>query len=473
MSIRMEAILDVCRRYGQIFRAAWNERRTLDPLQRTHEELAFLPAHLELVDTPPSPAPQWSMRIIIALFSAGLLWAFLGQLDIVAVAPGKTVTSSRTKIIQPAETSVVRRILVRDGEVVKKGDLLIELDAVGSSADVTKAVEALVNAKLAAARAAALVQAMDAGQPPRLESDASLPADRFKATQQLATSEFETFRAKKQSLEAMVAQKQAELRTVDASIDPLAEYAKIARARVEDYKTLLDKKYVARQEYLIREQERINAERDLAAQRSHRTELLSAITGAKEQLSVTVTDTRRQLLDEQRQAREQIQQFEPEVARTTQRDALMQLHAPVDGTVQQLAVHTIGGVVTPAQPLLVVVPTQESLEIEATVLNKDIGFVQPGQAVTVKVESFPYTRYGYLTGTVDSVSHDAAQDEKLGLIFPARVRLDKSVLDINGVAVHMTPGMTLSAEIMTGKRRVIDYLLGPLQQAGSESLRER
>ncbi|MEO5559748.1 MAG: HlyD family type I secretion periplasmic adaptor subunit [Dokdonella sp.] len=247
----------------------------------------------------------------------------------------------------------------------------------------------------------------------------------------------------------------------------------MARARVEDYKTLLDKKYVARQEYLIREQERINADRDLVAQRSHRTELLAAITGAKEQLSVTVTDTRRQLLDEQRQAREQIQQFEPEVARTAQRDALMQLHAPVDGTVQQLAVHTIGGVVTPAQPLLVVVPTEESLEIEATVLNKDIGFVLPGQSVTVKVESFPYTRYGYLTGTVDSLSHDAAQDEKLGLIFPARVRLDKSVLDINGVAVHMTPGMTLSAEIMTGKRRVIDYLLGPLQQAGSESLRER
>ncbi|MEO5559749.1 MAG: biotin/lipoyl-binding protein [Dokdonella sp.] len=222
MSIRMEAILDVCRRYAQVFRAAWSERRNLDPLQRTREELAFLPAHLELVDTPASPAPQWSMRIIIALFSVGLLWAFFGELDIVAVAPGKTVTSSRTKIIQPAETSVVRRILVRDGEVVKKGDLLIELDAVGSSADVTKAAEALVNAKLAAIRAAALVQALDADQPPRLETDASLPADRFKATQQLATSELETFRAKRQSLEAMVAQKQAELRTVDASIDPLA-----------------------------------------------------------------------------------------------------------------------------------------------------------------------------------------------------------------------------------------------------------
>src|SRR5690606_19705019 len=130
-----------------------------------------------------------------------------------------------------------------------------------------------------------------------------------------------------------------------------------------------------------------------------------------------------QTLDGLRQAREQVAQYQPEVAKTGQRDKLMQLRAPVDGTVQQLAVHTVGGVVTPAQALLAVVPSADALEVEATVLNKDIGFVRAGQRATVKVESFPYTRYGYLEGEVQSVSHDAAQDEHLGLIFPARVRL--------------------------------------------------
>lgn len=165
--------------------------------------------------------------------------------------------------------------------------------------------------------------------------------------------------------------------------------------------------------------------------------------------------------------------FIPEVAKTTRRDRLMALRAPVDGTVQQLAVHTVGGVVTPAQALLAVVPGEESLEIEATVLNKDIGFVRPGQAVTVKIESFPYTHYGYLTGVVASVSHDAAQDENLGLVFPARIKLDGAMLTIDGTQVHLTSGMSLSAEIKTGKRRVITYLLSPLQQHGSEALRER
>jgi len=129
--------------------------------------------------------------------------------------------------------------------------------------------------------------------------------------------------------------------------------------------------------------------------------------------------------------------------------------------------------VTPAQPLLVLVPTGENLEIEATVLNKDIGFVQPGQPVTVKVDSFPYTRYGYLAGKVVSVSHDAAQDEKLGLVFPARVNLDHTTLNIDGVSVRLSAGMSLSAEIKTGKRRVIDYLLSPLKQHAKESMRER
>lgn len=122
---------------------------------------------------------------------------------------------------------------------------------------------------------------------------------------------------------------------------------------------------------------------------------------------------------------------------------------------------------------MAVVPAEDALEVEATVLNKDIGFVRVGQEVTVKIESFPYTRFGYLTGKVLSVSHDAAQDEKMGLVFPARVKLDKATLVVDGVRVSLSPGMALSVEIKTGKRRVIDYLLSPLREYSSESLRER
>lgn len=473
MTGKWTALSDVLQRYREVFRAAWAERRALEPIQRTREELAFLPAHLELAETPLSPAPRVSLWVIMTLFCAALLWACLGKLDVVAVAPGKTVTNSRTKIIQPAETAVVRRILVHDGQAVKQGDLLIELDATATAADSQKAGESLISAKLAATRSAALVQAIDSGKPPAMARASDLPAERFEATQRFALSEYAAFAAKKQSLEAMVAQKQAELRTVESAIVPLQQYLAISRTRVADYEKLLDKNYVPRQDYLQRKQERINAERDLAGQQSRRAELHSAITGAREELAVTVTDTRRQLLDELRQAREQIQQFEPEVARTAQRNALMRLRAPVTGTVQQLAVHTVGGVVTPAQPLLSVVPENEPLEVEATVLNQDIGFVRPGQRATIKVESFPYTRYGYIEGVVESVSHDAIQDEKLGLIYRAHVKMKKTELLVDGVKVRLTSGMALTAEIKTGKRRVIEYILDPLRKGVDESMRER
>lgn len=468
-----QGILDFVRRYGAVFRAAWSSRKQMDAADRTADELAFLPAHLELVETPASPTSRWFIRIIIALFCVALLWACLGKLDIVAVAPGKTVVGSRTKIVQPAETAVVKRILVRDGQSVKQGDLLIELDATGTDADYTKAGEALVDARLAELRLAAMAVALDTGLLPKLVAEPTLPKARHASEEQLARSEYEAFRARRDSLTAAIEQRQAELQTALGTIGPLEENAKIARSRAEDYAKLVEGKYVGRHDFLLREQERISAERDLAAQRNRIVELRSALQGAQEQRRVLVAEMRQQTLDGLRQAREQVAQLAPEVQKTGQRNRLMQLRAPVDGTVQQLAVHTIGGVVTPAQPLLAVVPGKETLEVEAMVLNKDIGFVRKGQHVTVKVESFPYTRYGYLDGVVESVSHDAAQDEKAGLVYSARIRLMKTHLNIDGTKVAMTPGMSLSAEIKTGKRRAISYLLSTISKSGSESLRER
>lgn len=469
----LQGIGDFVRRYFAVFRSAWSVRDKLDPPKRNADELAFLPAHLELIDAPVSPTARWFVRIIIALFCVALLWACLGKLDIVAVASGKTVVGSRTKILQPAETAVVKRILVRDGQSVKRGDLLIELDATGTGADYAKAGDALIDAKLAELRLEAMAAAMDRNETPRLRIEPTLPKDRLDAEQRLAHSEFEAFQAKRSSLASAIEQRRAELRTVESAIGPLEENAKIARSRAEDFAKLVEGNYVGRHDYLLREQERIAADRELTLQRSRIGELRSAAHGAEEQLRVLVAETRQQTLDGLRRSREQVAQLAPDVAKTEQRNRLMQLRAPVDGTVQQLAVHTVGGVVTPAQPLLAIVPGKEALEVEATVLNKDIGFVKPGQHVTVKVESFPYTRYGYLDGIVESVSHDAAQDEKLGLVFPARIRLMRSHLSIDGVRVALTPGMSLSAEIKTGKRRVISYLLSPLRKNMEESLREQ
>ncbi|WP_294987305.1 HlyD family type I secretion periplasmic adaptor subunit [uncultured Stenotrophomonas sp.] len=468
-----DGLRDFASRYIAVFKAAWRNRHALDPLPRDADERAFLPAHLELVETPTSPAARWTLRIIMALFCVALLWATLGKLDIVAVAPGRTVIDSRTKVVQPVETGVVRRILVRDGQVVKAGQVLIELDPTATAADVVKSGDALLNARMTAMRLRALDMAVQAGEVPVIRAEPDLPADRVLAEQMLARSQYEALQAKRHNLQAVISQRRAEWETVQAAVKPLAESARISTLRADDYRRLLEGNYVGRHDYLLREQERIAGERDLLAQRNRLREIRSAQQAAEEELRVLMADFRQQTLDGLRAAQEQVGQMTPEVSRTGQRDQQKILRAPVDGTVQQLAVHTVGGVVTPAQPLLAVVPSGEALEVEASILNKDVGFVRNGQPVTVKVESFPYTRYGYLTGRVVSVSHDALQDEKLGLVFPVRIRLDSATLEIDGIRVRMTAGMNLNAEIKTGRRRVIDYLLSPLRQHAGEAMRER
>ncbi|WP_447731076.1 HlyD family type I secretion periplasmic adaptor subunit [Pseudoxanthomonas suwonensis] len=459
--------------YGHAFAATWKRRHELEPPKRQPDELAFLPSRLELVESPTSPLARWTARTIMSFFVVALLWAVIGKLDIVAVAPGKTVVSSRTKVIQPAETAVIRKIHVRDGQAVRQGDLLVELDATATGAEHQQAAEALTNAQLAELRYNAMVEALNTGSLPSQPDIQHLPPERLRAEWQLAESELAEYEARRQALQASISQRRAQEETVRSQIAPLEQSLAISKERVADMEKLLGAHYVSRHEYLARKQEMVDMERLLMAQKAMLAENRSALIGAKRELQVLEADTRQQTYDGLRQAREQIGQYAPQVAKTEQRNQLMQLRAPVDGTVQQLSVHTVGGVVTPAQALMAIVPSKESLEVEATVLNKDIGFVRPGQRATVKIESFPYTRYGYLEGVVETVSHDAAQDEQMGLVFPARVKLQDASLMIDGVRVAVTPGMSLSVEIKTGKRRVIDYLLSPLRQHTHEAMRER
>lgn len=213
MKQQIEALRDFLRRYRQAFAEYWSIRHQLDPKPRSEDELAFLPAHLELTDSPVSPLPRWSMRVIVALCLCMFLWALIGQLDIVAVAGGKTVSGGRTKIIQPLEPSVVKAIHVRDGQLVKAGQLLIELDATAAGADNRKAGDALETARLAAARYQALLAALDNGRLPQLEKlDGVDPAKQL-SEETLAVGQWRAYQAKREALQATLRQREAELST--------------------------------------------------------------------------------------------------------------------------------------------------------------------------------------------------------------------------------------------------------------------
>jgi len=264
----------------------------------------------------------------------------------------------------------------------------------------------------------------------------------------------------------------------------------IASQRAADYHDLLDKNFIARHDYLEKEQTRIEMERDLAAERAKLAELDAVLLTTRRQKDTLIAETRRTQLDQLHEARQKAAELQQELIKAEDRRDLLTLTAPVAGTVQQLAVHTIGGVVTPAQQLLVIVPKENRLEVEAFVQNRDIGFVNAGQGAQIKVETFPFTKYGTIDGDVLSVSNDAIQEdsrnpqqegngagtgnsENRSLVYVARIRMHQSSIQVENKRVNLTPGMAVTVEIKTGKRRLIEYFLSPLLQYKQESLRER
>ena len=154
-------------------------------------------------------------------------------------------------------------------------------------------------------------------------------------------------------------------------------------------------------------------------------------------------------------------------------DGLTTIKAPVDGIIQEMEIHTVGGVVTPAQTLMKLVPSDSVLEVEAMVLNKDVGFVKEGQNVSVKIDSFPYTRYGTIRGELLHLSRDAVENEQLGLIYIARISMSRDTIRVEDKDIRLSAGMSVSAEIKTGRRRLIEIILTPFKEYASESLRER
>lgn len=269
------------------------------------------------------------------------------------------------------------------------------------------------------------------------------------------------------------AHRQAEIATAEQAVGKLETTRPLARQRELEFKTLSDQGFVAGHAGQDRTRERIEQERDLATARARLAEARAALTESQQGLTAWRAEARRTLQDRQTQAELKSRQLAEEATKAHRRDALTRLAAPVDDTVQQLAVHTTGGVVTPAQVLLVLVPDDEQVTAEVVLDNKDVGFVHQGQAASIKLETFQYTRYGTVPAQVIHVAADAVQDEKRGANFPASLKLQQASLMVDGRRIPLSPGMNVRAEIKTGRRRLIDYLISPVRQHLGESLGER
>ena len=348
--------------------------------RRAMEDLAFLPAALEIVETPPSPIGRAIGATLVALFCVALVWAAFGHVDIVASASGKIVPSGRVKLIQPFETGVVRAIHIRDGQSVKAGDLLIELDPTMTGAEEEHIKKDLVAAQLDIARLRAALSNVDNPdrefRPPEGASPAQIDMQR-----EFLAKQIEEHRAKIASLDRQLAQKEAERATTAATIEKLDASNPLIQQRVDIRKYLADKELGSRLTYLETLQLLTENEKDRVIQRSRVQEADAAIAAIIESRAQADAEFRSKQFAELAEAERKAGGLADDLAKAQRRTKLQLLTAPVDGVVQQLLVHTVGGVVTPAQQLAVVVPADAVLEVEAMISNRDIGFVHVGRDV--------------------------------------------------------------------------------------------
>ena len=451
------------------------------------DALAFRAAAIELQDTPPNPLGRSILWAIIILFVIAIVWASMGQIDIVATARGKVVPIGQTKIVQPAEKGVVANIYVTEGQKVNEGDLLIVLDGSLTQADVDRLSNELVEARAEKIRLKLFdnyVRSIADTKQDKLKTlnsesgsykaFAKLGSDLIaNEHMQLLRDRIAEYNQLRSSIRAQIKQKNTENRRNELLIEKLEKTLPILSARVDSLKKLLNQNYSPRNQFYELEQERLEMEQDLKIAKNEAQLLKASIEELESRLAAHQSEALSDNRDAIQINRIQVAGLSEELKKAEVLNLQREIKAPISGVVQQLAVHTVGGVVTPAEQLMQIVPSDAGLEIEAFVENKDIGFVAEGQKARVKIDTFNFTKYGHIDGELTSVSRDAVSDENQGLVYKAKVALAQSYMLVNGQEINLSPGMSVATEVKIGKRRVIEFFLSPLLRYKEESILER
>lgn len=464
-------MVELVQRHWDVIRASWALDRDDAKSRRKLRETEFLPAALEVIETPASPLGRTVLWVLIGLLAVALVWSIVGKLDVVAVAPGKVVPSDRVKVIQPSELGVVRAIHVRDGQQVKAGQLLIELDPTMSAADDAQASRGLMVAAIDRAKSQAILDHAE-GRGAGLVLPTGTPADVEAAQRAVVRTQVLEYEARRSALLQQRHEHEAERMAALAERKKMADTLPLLDKQVQAHEQLAAKGFGSKLKLYQMQEERVERAANIEVHAASAARAAASISRIDRELAQLRAEFARDAARTLAEAQDNVSLRTEEIIKTKRREALQRLASPVDGTVQQLTVHTLGGVVQPAEQLMVIVPSQGGLHIDAKVLNKDIGFVRQGQPVRIKVEAFPYTEHGVVNGTVARVGRDAETDEALGLVYPVLVAIN----DRNSpptVAQLLLPGMAVQAEVITDKRRIIDYLFSPIERAFATAGRER
>lgn len=442
-------------------------------------------ALFEIAMHPPGQAPRWTMWTITGLFTLLVLWAIFAKLDIVAMAQGRLVPQTYVKIVQPSTAGIVREILVKEGDEVAEGQVLARLDPTENTADRTAVTRELAIQRLQVRR----IDAELGNQPLARETidDALLFAQaeaQRKSHRQAYLDSVDQHQAVKDRAIKELAAANEVLRKLERT---LPSYQRSAEA----YEKLAAQKMVGELQAEEMRRAAIENQQDLQAQRATVSSLEATVTEANKTLAQLKSAYESDLHTLRMQAISQISQLEQQQTKVQFQQSNLELKAPQAGIVKELATTTIGAVVQPGTVLVSLVPKNEPLLAEVMIDNQDIGFVKPGQQVRLKLAAYPFQRYGMIDGTVKTVIADSqAQDSNQSastqsddedtesgvestMTFKATIELKHQSLIVNESPLPLAAGMQLSAEIVEGKRTVLQYLLSPVQRVVSEAGMER
>lgn len=464
--------MNVLSRHWEIAKAALADDRERVKSRIEGSQTEFLPAALEIVERPVSPTARISAYLLAGGLALALAWAFFGKLDVVSSAQGRLIPVDNVKLIQSSDAGVVRAILVHDGQQVRKGQVLVELDPTATAADTAQARSALQSAQLDVARANAVLRALD-GHGLSFASPEGTPPEVVATQQALALAEWRALEASIDGRGSDRSAATAARNEAATQVAKLNETIPLIDEQLAAYEDLLAKGYAPKLKVIELRRQRLATIRDRDAALETERKAAAQLAGAGSNVLQSRAEARAKVLGDLAKAQADAALKQEELVKTEQRSRMQQLIAPVDGTVAQLAIHTVGGVVEPAKPIMVIVPRGGSLVAEVKLLNKDAGFVHQGQIVAIKFEAFPFTRYGTVPGHVETIGSDAIEDEKLGLVYTARIRLDRDTIYREGTLLALGPGMALTADIRTGTRSIISYLISPIDQTRQEAGRER
>lgn len=462
----------------EVLRASWASRGSHKGSGATSDH-DFLPAALENIEKPPSPAARSLLALLCTMFLLALIWALLGTIDVVATAPGKTVPTSQVKTIQPAELGIVRAIHIRNGQHVEEGQLLIELDPTQAAASEDQAKQALATANVVKSRSSALLMWLG-GKAEQSASSASNSLPQASVERTLLGATIAEHQAQKASLLQQRAERHAELVSANAEITKLRETLPLVDQQLAARRKLTEQGHFSKLRMLEYEQLRIEHIQNIAAREADALKARAAMAVIDAEVDKLRQTLSRSAAMDLADATDRSLQAVVEVRKSTQRLKHLKLRAPVSGTVQQLSVSTVGGVVQPAEPLMVLVPDASPLQVEASISNKDIGFVREGQPVRIKIDAYPFTQYGIVTGTIENISRDAmiaprsvSSNAPTDLFYAARISLAQNAIRVGSRYQPLGPGLAVQAEILTGRRKIISYLLSPITRSLDEAGREQ